>query len=139
MTDHAQRARELQHDIEMAIIRVVNAAFDCGAWDSDERVKYSDRLEVSESARKELKRIIAAALDQAAQPVWRTGKPTMGNWWYRHDDFPERIVAVWEENGVLLAGIPHSGVYFAVNSVGGEWAGPLTLPREAQDGDEEPR
>lgn len=67
MTDHATRAKELEHNIFIAILKVCNTAFDCGAWNHDEGGEYSDRVKASESAKEELKRLIAVALTRAAE------------------------------------------------------------------------
>jgi len=66
---------------------------------------------------------------QAAQPVWSTERPTVeGHYWWRHEAYAGGPHVYWlvERLGKLVDSYTSEEL-----PAGGEWAGPLPLPREA--------
>jgi len=111
MTDHAQRAREHRERLRAAI----------------------ENMEKTEVCLD----IFDRAIDQAAQPVLSPDKPTVGWYWWRnrtvHVDclivqlawsLCDPSLLVVRDGASFLIGLP-------VDSIGGEFAGPIPLPREA--------
>ena len=98
---------------------------------------YDDHIQtvvLSAPDRRDLEKVIAAALDQAAQPVWTREKPTVaGAYWFRSHQYSARIVEVKEEieTGVLIW-CDCESTWDLVDrpNESGEWA-PCVLPREA--------
>jgi hypothetical protein len=70
-----------------------------------------------------------------AQAVWTTNKPTVaGYWWYRLKDKFEESPVLVEGNGSEVEPFIVQWGYdeeHLVDEMGGEWAGPLPMPREA--------
>ena len=105
MTDHAQRARAHRERLRAAI----------------------ENMEKTEVCLD----IFDRAIDQAAQPVWSKDRPTVAGWyWWRadHSDTDIEMCQVSEDcsHAQFIAGEWELG-----RVGGGEWAGPLPLPREA--------
>ena len=89
--------------------------------------------------------IFDRAYAQAAQSVWSMDKPTKAGWyWFRFEGGKERIVQVYHhvdggwcmawpqiEHGQIAVLIRSGGSFDELVHQGGEWAGPLPMPREA--------
>jgi len=68
---------------------------------------------------------------QAAQPVWSKDRPKVAGWyWWRHGGC-DRVRYVHSVKDNLLRVEAPDGWFDDIDTVDGEWAGPLPLPREA--------
>lgn len=112
---HDEQARELINNLD-AIARAYDS-YEFGLPTNDDE------------SIKAMFAVTAAALAQAAQPVWTTEKPTVEGWyWWRGEsDLNELICWVGRDGGVLFIAFAPS----TTRIMGGEWAGPLPLPMEA--------